>query len=107
MSIMGETIDNFEFPVCNKFRPRILSGQLCYYVDVNKFMDQIEEEKLKNGLILLIDPNQGRMLTETVAKSTNPNTKDLFEILTKEEENGETMIHINTIGRENDFDITY
>ena len=82
MVIMGETMDDVEFPVCNKFRPRILSGQLCYSVDVNEFKDQIETKKLRNGLVLLIDYKRGRMLRD-IYENRNRQNSTLLHILVK------------------------
>ena len=36
MSVMGVKIDQFDVPVCNSFRPKIVQDQLCYTVDPNK-----------------------------------------------------------------------
>ena len=101
MVIMGETMDNVDFPVCNKFRPRVLQGQLCYSVDVNEFMDQIETEKLQNGLVLLIDYNRMRMLTNNNARTNQKNSTDVFDVMKLKEKNTNFMIHIHTIGRTN------
>ena len=36
MSVMGVKIDQFDVPVCNSFRPKIVQDQLCYTVDPNE-----------------------------------------------------------------------
>ena len=65
MSIMGFKIPEFEDPVCNSFRPKILHDQLCYEVDPNKFKTFI------NGgddisLELFINYNEDRNMSTTV-----------------------------------------
>ena len=40
MSVMGVKIDQFDVPVCNSFRPKILKDQLCYSVDPNIYKDE-------------------------------------------------------------------
>ena len=47
MSVMGTTIPQFELPVCNKFKPYVLDGRLCYLVDVDKIENQDDPEKQK------------------------------------------------------------
>ena len=42
MSVMGVKIDEFDVPVCNSFRPKVLMDQLCYEVDPNKYKNQID-----------------------------------------------------------------
>ena len=32
MSVMGIKIDQFDVPVCNSFRPKIMQDQLCYTI---------------------------------------------------------------------------
>ena len=54
MSVMGIKIGQFDVPVCNSFRPRIVLDQLCYQVDPNKYKDKIDlkEQALKGDLSL-------------------------------------------------------
>ena len=42
MSIMGVKIDQFDDPVCNSFRPKIVMDQLCYQVDPNEYKNKID-----------------------------------------------------------------
>ena len=101
IAIMGETMDKVDYPICNKFRPRVLQGQLCYSVDVNEIKDQIETEKLHNGLVLLIDYNRMRMLTFDNARTNQKNSTDVFDVMKLKENTQDFMIHIHTIGRTN------
>ena len=58
-TIMGDKIDQFDIPVCNSFRSKILQNQLCYEVDLNKYKKDLN---LKGGLsfTLFIDYNEDR-----------------------------------------------
>ena len=61
MSIMGVKIEQFEYPVCNSFQAKIMSDQLCYEVDLNRYIGNTTEERnrqLSEGLLLLIDANE-------------------------------------------------
>ena len=61
MSIMGVKIEQFEYPVCNSFQAKIMSDQLCYEVDLNRYTGNTTEERnkqLSEGLLLLIDANE-------------------------------------------------
>ena len=42
MSVMGVTMDDFDVPVCNSFRPKIVMDQLCYTVDPNEYKHEID-----------------------------------------------------------------
>ena len=48
-------IQNLAF--CDKFKPTILEGQLCYSLDVTKFERKATKTGKQNGLFLLLDPN--------------------------------------------------
>ena len=88
-SVIGESNKFFGSPVCNKFKPKIRKGQLCYQIDVNGFKDQIMDKKDKLlGLTFLMDYNDGRMVQ--VKSHRN---------MTKLEKKADAMIYIETLGR--------
>ena len=66
MSALGVKIDQFDVPVCNSFKAKILNDQLCYEVDVNKIISKpFTANDLKLGLVLLIDENWDRQYNLT------------------------------------------
>ena len=66
MSVMGVKVDQFDDPVCNSFRPRIVRDQLCYQVDPNEYTDKIDLQELKEegeiSLTLFIHYNEDRQM---------------------------------------------
>ena len=68
MSAMGVKIDQFDDPVCNSFRPRIVMDQLCYQVDPNEYTDKIDLQELKEegeiSLTLFIHYNEDRQMED-------------------------------------------
>ena len=52
----------FSFPICKSFTPKIFYDQLCYEVDVNKYLDQSQNKKddVRIGLSFLIDNNENK-----------------------------------------------
>ena len=66
MSVMGVKVDQFNVPVCNSFRPRIVMDQLCYQVDPNEYTDKIDLQELKEegeiSLTLFIHYNEDRQM---------------------------------------------
>ena len=58
-SAMGDKIDQFDVPVCNSFKAKIIQDQLCYQVDPNEFRDKIDLEG-ELSLSLFIDYNEDR-----------------------------------------------
>ena len=68
MSVMGVKIDQFDVPVCNSFRPKIIRDQLCYTVDPNEYKDKIDL-KGELSLSLFIHYNEDRHIEDSVNSS--------------------------------------
>ena len=57
-SLLGQKrsgLDNLT--ICDKFKPTILEGQLCYSLDIAKLVENPTQSGKTNGLFLLLDPN--------------------------------------------------
>ena len=63
ISVMGVKINQFDVPVCNSFRPKIIRDQLCYTVDPNKYKDKTDI-KGKLSLSLYIHFNEERQMED-------------------------------------------
>ena len=99
---MGETNSNFSIPVCNKFKPRVLKGQLCYQVDVNEFKDEVDSEKLRtHGLAFYMDYNEDRTGLDKSTKLETSVDKDFVDMREKDKKKYEAMIYIETLGMQN------
>ena len=107
LSVMGARVSKFDLPVCDKFRPVILEGQLCYQVDVNQFMNQIDRKKLmSHGLVFMMDYNSNWM---GPLRNTQWDTDMEYEVFDEEENedsNHDAIIYVKTIGKY-DFDQTF
>ena len=73
MSVMGIKIDQFEVPVCNSFKAKILNDQQCFEVNPNIFKKDLEEDEL--SLALLIDYNEEREFSNNNPKKVGKSTK--------------------------------
>ena len=99
MSVMGENIQNFDIPVCNKFRPAVVDGQLCYQVDINQFKDQVDSEKLmSHGLMMMMDYNEDRMGLDTSLDFDTSLGQDLGDMDGADDKKNEAKIYIETLG---------
>ena len=63
MSVMGVKIDQFDVPVCNSFRPKIIKDQLCYTVDPNEYKHKIDLEG-DLSITLFIHFNEERQMED-------------------------------------------
>ena len=55
--IMGSKIEQFDVPVCNSFKSKVLNDQLCYEVDPNDF---VNIKEFNEGLKFYVDTNVDR-----------------------------------------------
>ena len=102
ISIMGENNPNFSTPVCNKFKPRVLKGRLCYQVDVNEFKDEVGSEKLRtHGLVFMMDYNEERTGLDTNTEIETSVEKGFVDMLVKDRRKEDAMIYIETLGMQN------
>jgi hypothetical protein len=102
MSVMGKTIDNFNIPVCDKFRPTFLDGQLCYQLEAHELRNKVDKEEIASqGVVMLLDYNLERMVKHN---EENTSTVEDSSIMKKNKENrDDAMIYIETLGKNNFF----
>ena len=101
MSIMGETNSLFDSPICNKFKPKIRNGQLCYQVNVNEVKDQIgNKDDQLIGLTFLLDYNDERMVQVKNSKSMDASLDGLYKMQNENKGNKpEAKIYIEALGK--------
>ena len=69
-------------------------------MDVNEFRDQVDDKKVvENGLMLVLDYNEGKMVTDLPREPELSLSNDLSELHKKHNEKQEAMIYIETLGR--------
>ena len=99
MSTMSIKNDHFYLPVCDSFKPRILNDQLCYEVDLDQYKTDLNiANKLKSGLVFLMDYNEDRQITLEghVERSTYDN---LIGAIDKSSDDEKAIIFLDTIGK--------
>ena len=102
MSVMGDEVPDFSIPVCNKFRPTVLDGQLCYQVDVNELWEKVDSNGMATkGLTFLMDYNEDRMGLSINDEDESLSGKDLDEMQEDDKTRFEAKIYIETLGMHN------
>ena len=79
---VGKMFDNFQTPVCNLFKEKIVAGQVCYEADINQFKHRVNwVEILTQGFGFLVDTNDEYDVKKSSRKSPGPETpKKSFDI---------------------------
>ena len=96
LSVMGEKIYEFQYPVCNSFKPRIMNDELCYEVNLNKYKDSDDmEQKLKVGLVFFMDYNEDRQ----VLLNESMNKEESFVDVMEGNHGRNALIYLDTISK--------
>ena len=100
--MLGVRNSNFKFPVCSAFRKKIVHGELCYQVNINKFKKSFSDRDLSRGLTFLLDYNEDRKLWENVAENVHPEKhhNNMVDKFVDFRDDHKAMIHIDTISAE-------
>lgn len=102
MAILGENINDLDFPVCNAFKPTILDGELCYSLNMKDFISAESRPVSKagrgEGLLLAID--NGISIRPFDEKSIE--VKKNFIRTKSRSSGGKASFHILTLHRHED-----
>ena len=99
MSGVGVKVDQFDVPVCNSFKAKILNDQLCYEVDLKEYRDSNTkfDRNLKLGLVFFMDYNEDRQVV--VEEDYEDNWVDSWvQVVDHDDDDKKGFIYINTIG---------
>ena len=65
MLVVGAENENYAYPLCNSFKPKVRNDQLCYETDLESLKDPDKIMKqLKHGLVLILDYNDERQMSK-------------------------------------------
>ena len=100
-NLLGQSRHDLPFIACDKFKPNLLDGQLCYSMDVGKQVTSKTQSGMKNGLLLVIDPGLSNIdSTKTKQNKLNIQTVNLDP---SQSDQGSARIYLNTLARFTDF----
>ena len=97
---LGQMIHNFNIPVCNSFKPRLLNDNLCYEIDLNNIRNKgTIKEDIKSGFVFIMDFNEDRQVINSDNFTKKEQDGFVQVIKDLEHENNHATIHLNTIGK--------
>ena len=99
MELLGRYVDGLQFPVCDRFVPTILDGELCYSLDVNQAIPTAEDtvEGPTGQLTLLLDYNVERSIHTAIPDKEDKSVKTLNFQKTTSKGDCTARIFINTL----------
>lgn len=101
VSSMGSRIPDFDIPVCNSLKERVLNDQLCYEVDPNDFKNPADTSAhdIMEGLTLLIDLNEDRTISNEEEDIPEEKNKQGLNIKANQISKKEMTIFLDTLGK--------
>ena len=103
LGVLGSEVDLTEklsLPVCDKFLPVVLEGQLCYSLDLEKVMTNATREEQTHGLTLILD--LGVDMTEKT-EDTKVDKIESLSLKTNSLKREMSRIYIDTLEPFSDF----
>ena len=98
MLVVGAENENYAYPLCNSFKPKVRNDQLCYEIDLESFKDPDKIVKqLKYGLVLILDYNDERQMSKENIGIKN--VKEFENILINSQEENSATIHLDTVSK--------
>ena len=74
-----ESLELDNMTVCEKFKPIILEGQLCYSLDITKYKEDSTKTGKRNGLFFLID-NNPYQINSSARRVDESKDQDTFKV---------------------------
>ena len=102
LAVLGRAAPQFRQPVCSAFQERVLEGQVCYQLDVNRYRARLDwRASMQFGLGLLVDTNQELDSRGIYFRNNNINTDGQVSLrsLVSFEDSSKVKIHLHTLGR--------
>ena len=97
MSMIGVKIEQFDVPVCNSFIAKTLNDQLCYTIDLDKYIDANNiGNVLEEGFNFFMDYNEDRQVTIRKKFNKKKVSGGLASSFVEEEDHA--TIYLNSIG---------
>ena len=99
MNLLGETRPDLPFQICNKFKPTLLDGRLCYSLNLSLIMIQNSQVGESAGLMILID--QGITNIRAIQDQSFHGIEDKLNNMNldgfEDDNHSGFIIHINTL----------
>ena len=105
MTLLGQTRQHLPFTVCDKFKPAVLEGQLCYSLDL-KSIDNADFSNfgLEHGLLLVLDPGISEKNRHQKETTQGPTEKiSSLNLKAPGDDKSSAKIYVNTLARHTDY----
>ena len=74
---LGRESGDFQEPVCDLFKRKVVRGQVCYEAEINQFKEKVEnwEEALQKGFSFIVDTNDEFDMKNLMEKNSSISQK--------------------------------
>ena len=103
-SLLGRRVADFDVPVCDKFEPTVVEGQICYRLETERYFKQLRREggddgKEKEGLTLLLDYNEERNIQQPGDQTTQQEEESFVAGIVELQQRDKARIILETISQ--------
>ena len=103
LSLLGRTVPGFDIPVCDKFEPRVVRGQICYRLEAGRYFKQLRREEGDDNtpphLILVLDYNEERNINQHPEASHQHNDQSFVAGIVELQQAEKALIILETISK--------
>ena len=96
-STIGNMMEDYELPVCDSFKAKVMNDQLCYEVDLHEYRNNNNNIGLKTGLVFFMDYNEDR---QVILKENDQMPEDdaFVDKVDASLDDEKASIYLNTLG---------
>ena len=99
LSAMGTKMENFDLPVCNSFVATNFYDQVCYEIDLKRFVDRNNIERvMKQGFNFIMDYNEDKQVAFDKDIIKQDEIIGLNTAIEESNSDPVALIYLNTIG---------
>ena len=95
MTLLGQTRQDLPFIACDKFKPTVLEGQLCYSLNLSLHSPNKTNSGLDSELLMILDP--GMTEAERYIKENFTTSSTFFSLKHFSNDDTSARIHLNTL----------
>ena len=103
MTQLGRSSHVLNSEVCDKFKPTVLEGQLCYTLDLSLIPTTKVQEGLDNGLLLILDPGHSKKSQENRSKYEDGNMIQSLKLKPISGDSSSARIYLNSLASYSDY----
>ena len=102
MNMLGKVKEGLNFTACSQFRPTVLEGQLCYYLNLTSIERGKTETGKEAGLVIIIDIGIQNSY-DTQSRDSKEGNQNTLALVSSGVDATSARIYLNTLSSYSDY----